>query len=298
MRDTPPLFPVRVAGTWPGPDWYRDPAGRHALRYWDGAAWTARVADGRIESIDVVDPERLAALHETGGDLRGGWPWIVAPACVATFLVAEVLVVLAARGMRWAGEGGIWPIALGATILYGALLVAALVAHHRYGERSFVDTFGLRFRWSDLAWGFVLSVAARIAAVVVVLPLLLIDPDLIGTNVPGDDVALDVGLLLALTVTAGIAAPLVEEIFFRGLLQRSLETRLRPWLAVAITSVLFGCAHINLDLGRGNVGLVLVTGIGGAFFGVATRVQRRIGLSIVAHALYNAIPVALVWAVR
>jgi membrane protease YdiL (CAAX protease family) len=297
VTDTPPAS-LRVAGTWPGPDWYRDPAGRHALRYWDGTAWTDRVADGRTESVDAVDPERLAVLHETGGDLRAAWPWGMAVACVATFLVAELLIVFASRGMRWAGEGGIWPIAIGATLLYGALLVTSVVAHRRYGERSFLDTFGLRFRWSDIAWGFLLSIAARVAAVIVVLPIVLIEPDLIGTNVPGEDVPLDLGLLLALTVTAGIAAPLVEEVFFRGLLQRSLETRLRPWVAVAISSVLFGFAHVNLDLGRGNVGLVLVTGIGGAFFGVAARWQRRIGLSIVAHAAYNAIPVALVWAVR
>jgi uncharacterized protein len=289
---------VRTAGTWPGPDWYRDPAGRHALRYWDGEAWTDRVADGSTIASDPQDSARLAELWETGGDLRGSWPWAVAPACVAVFVVAELLVVVAARGMRWAGEGGIWPIAVGATLLYGSLLITSIVVHRRYGERSFFDTFGLRFHWTDIPWGFLLSVVARIAAVVVLIPLVLIDPDLIGSNVPGEDVSLDVGLLLTLTIVAGIAAPLVEEIFFRGLLQRSLETRLRPWQAIAIASSLFGCAHLNLDLGRGNVGLVLVTGIGGAVFGIAARQQRRIGLSIAAHAVFNAVPVALVWAVR
>lgn len=289
---------ARRAGTWPGPDWYRDPSGRHAMRFWDGEVWTDQVADGRTTSTDPQDPVRLAALWERDGDLRGDWPWPVALMCVAVFLVAELATVAAARGMRWAGEGGIWPIALGASILYGALLVAAAVAHRRYGDRSIADTFGLRFRWPDIAWGFLLSVVARIAALVVLIPLLLIDPALIGTNVPGEDVALDLGLLLALTTTAGIAAPLVEEIFFRGLLQRALETRLRPWVAIAIASALFGSAHINLDLGRGNVGLVLVTGIGGAVFGIAARHQRRLGIAISAHAAFNAVPVALVWAVR
>jgi len=268
------------------------------MRYWDGGVWTEQVADGRSTSTDPQDPARLAVLWERGGDLRGDWPPGLAVVCIGVFLGAEVAIVVAARGMRWAGEGGIWPIAIGASILYGALLVAALVAHHRYGDRSIADTFGLRFRWSDIAWGFLLSVVARIAAVIVLIPLVLIDPDLIGTNVPGRDVPLDVGLLLALTTTAGIAAPLVEEIFFRGLLQRALETRLRAWVAIAIASALFGLAHVNLDLGRGNVGLVLVTGIGGAVFGIAARQQRRIGISIAAHAAFNAVPVALVWAVR
>jgi len=290
---------LRVAGTWPGPDWYRDPSGRHAMRYWDGSTWTDAVADGREVTSDPQDPERLAELWERDGDLRGRWPWGVALVCIGVFVVAELLIVLSARGMRWAGEGGLVPIAVGATILYGALLVAAFVAHRQYGDgRSIVDTFGLRFRWSDIAWGFLLSVVARIAAVIVLIPLVIIDPDLIGSNVPGDDVPLDVGLLLTLTITAGVAAPLVEEIFFRGLLQRALETRLHVWLAVGVASALFGFAHINLDLGRGNVGLVLVTGIGGVVFGIAARQHRRLGVAIAAHALYNAIPVALVWAVR
>lgn len=39
----------------PVPDWYPDPHGRHELRYWDGAAWTADVADQGTASVDAVD---------------------------------------------------------------------------------------------------------------------------------------------------------------------------------------------------------------------------------------------------
>jgi hypothetical protein len=34
--------------------WYADPSGRHQYRYWDGAAWTASVADEGVESSDSV----------------------------------------------------------------------------------------------------------------------------------------------------------------------------------------------------------------------------------------------------
>jgi hypothetical protein len=32
--------------------WYADPAAHHDQRFWDGAMWTARVADGRAEATD------------------------------------------------------------------------------------------------------------------------------------------------------------------------------------------------------------------------------------------------------
>ena len=51
---------MRTAGTWPGPDWYSDPSGRHALRYWDGDAWTG--AFGTLpRSIDPAPIARSAA---------------------------------------------------------------------------------------------------------------------------------------------------------------------------------------------------------------------------------------------
>ena len=58
-------------------------------------------------------------------------------------------------------------------------------------------------------------------------------------------------LVLALLVTA-VAAPVCEELFFRGMLFRLLEERTFLWIAVAISAVAFGLAHaspaINLAL--------------------------------------------------
>lgn len=34
--------------------WLADPAGRHELRYWDGAVWTAHVSDAGAQSEDVL----------------------------------------------------------------------------------------------------------------------------------------------------------------------------------------------------------------------------------------------------
>ncbi len=50
-----------VAGTAPG--WHPDPAGRWQVRWWDGVAWTDRVATGgRLATDPVPGGEATAAL--------------------------------------------------------------------------------------------------------------------------------------------------------------------------------------------------------------------------------------------
>ena len=38
-----------------GPGWFPDPTGRHDHRWWDGAAWTAHVADGGVAALDAIE---------------------------------------------------------------------------------------------------------------------------------------------------------------------------------------------------------------------------------------------------
>lgn len=45
-------YPMQAAPVPAG--WFADPTGRHQLRYWDGAAWTAFVADAGIQTEDPL----------------------------------------------------------------------------------------------------------------------------------------------------------------------------------------------------------------------------------------------------
>jgi uncharacterized protein len=146
----------------------------------------------------------------------------------------------------------------------------------------------VRPRWGDIGRGFLIGVAARVAATIVVFLFVLLDRDLGGTNLPtrselGDGMAIAV----AFVAIAVVLAPIVEEVFFRGLLQRSLETVLPPWAAVAVAAVLFGLAHVSVDVGSGNVAVVAATGSAGAVFGAAAWRYRRLGPSMFAHAWFN-----------
>ena len=48
--------------------WYPDPLRRHQHRYWDGAAWTAHVAN---DGVAALDPLPRAVAH--GANVGAGW---------------------------------------------------------------------------------------------------------------------------------------------------------------------------------------------------------------------------------
>jgi membrane protease YdiL (CAAX protease family) len=92
-----------------------------------------------------------------------------------------------------------------------------------------------------------------------------------------------VGLVV---LTAVVAAPIAEEFFFRRVLQGWLETRLGEQ-AIVVSAVCFGLAH----LGHG-LGWIPLIGFGLAT-GYLARQRGTILPSIVVHALFNAVSVAL-----
>jgi len=81
----------------------------------------------------------------------------------------------------------------------------------------------------------------------------------------------------------------VEEAFFRGLIQNALEyslskrTAKAPVSALMITSVLFALAHIGAGLTY-----ALLSGVAAAFYGYAYQQSGRLSVAIVVHFLVNA----------
>ncbi|MDQ4070068.1 MAG: CPBP family intramembrane metalloprotease, partial [Actinomycetota bacterium] len=92
-----------------------------------------------------------------------------------------------------------------------------------------------------------------------------------------------VGLLVAVVV----GAPIVEELFFRGLLLRSLQRRFSPGLAVAISSVVFGLAHFSPLPFRAVILVMVSLSVFGAVLAILAVRTGRLGPSIVAHATFN-----------
>ena len=98
---------------------------------------------------------------------------------------------------------------------------------------------------------------------------------------------------MTLLVLAVVAAPIAEEIVFRGVVLRGLLSRNGPVLSIAVQGVIFGLAHFDPVRGTGNIGLVLVLGSVGCVLGGAAYLLRRITPTMIAHAILNGIAMAL-----
>ena len=90
--------------------------------------------------------------------------------------------------------------------------------------------------------------------------------------------------VVALTLLVVVGAPIVEELFFRGLLLRALQRRLGPAPAVVISAVLFGLAHFE----GVQLPALVVFGLVLGYLAVRT---DRLGPGIFAHMAFNAVTV-------
>jgi len=88
-------------------------------------------------------------------------------------------------------------------------------------------------------------------------------------------------LLISVLITFLLVA-VPEEMFFRGILQNLLETRLGPQGALLFAAVLFGLSHFNKGASFNWRYVVLAT-IAGIFYGRAWRVRRQVLASSITH---------------
>lgn len=184
-----------------------------------------------------------------------------------------------------------WPVALYvallATVGYGPSLWWCRFASRRWGTGDLGTDIGLTPRLADLGWGPVIWLGAIGAQIVVGAVIVALGVPLAGNTEGIEEISADRTYVVSLVITAVIAAPVVEEMVFRGVVMRGLRSRLPMAATVVLQGLLFGAAHIDPVRGVGNIGLVLVLAGVGVAFGVAVALLGRIGPSMVAHALFN-----------
>lgn len=170
---------------------------------------------------------------------------------------------------------------------------AVALASRRKGTGSLAADFGLRIEARDIAPGL----AAGVLSQLVLIPLLYVPVHLLVPDVDVSEKAKEVtdlakgGGIALIALCIVIGAPVVEELFFRGLLQRSAARRLGPRWAIAVSAVTFGLAHFQpVQL----LGLVAF----GVVLGVLVQRAGRLGPSLVAHMAFNATTVIVLVATR
>lgn len=223
----------------------------------------------------------------------------IAPAqAIGTWLGALVFGQLFLAGLIFVAfgvEGDDYTIAeMGIATLAGWLVfvIAAAWASSRFGSGDLVRDYSVRIAPVDVA-----AVAVGVAGQLVLIPLLYVPlrgiwPDTFSQQKLEDraqDLADRAGgfdtVLLALIVVVG--APVVEELIYRGLLQRSLSQRVGPVAGVLIVSVLFALIHLTPVEYPGLF-------VAGLLFGACFAVTGRLGTAIVAHAAFNATALVMV----
>jgi membrane protease YdiL (CAAX protease family) len=184
-----------------------------------------------------------------------------------------------------------WPVAVYVALLavvgYGPSLWWCCFVSQRWGTGKLGVDVGLTPRFADLGWGPVIWLGAIGAQLGVGAIVVALGVPLTGNTEGIDGISADRTYVVALVITAVIAAPIVEEMVFRGVVMRGLSSRLPMVIVVVVQGLLFGVAHVDPVRGSGNIGLVLVLSGVGVAFGVAVALLGRIGPSIVAHAIFN-----------
>lgn len=164
----------------------------------------------------------------------------------------------------------------------------AAVATAVWGRgRSWRWDLGLRIRWSDLPRGALLGVGAQFG---IGLLYQLAKPwfDL-NVERPAEQLIAKgqgPGAVVAMVLLWAVAAPLVEELLFRGLLQGGLARWVPAPAALIITAAVFALVHFQPVQFPGLF-------LAGLLFGALAWHTGRLGPAIVAHAAFNATTVVI-----
>jgi membrane protease YdiL (CAAX protease family) len=157
---------------------------------------------------------------------------------------------------------------------------------------------GWRFAPVDLLWGAGIGIVARCVATLV--ELVAFGRVAGGGALFGD---IDGWYVFAAVIAPILIAPLIEETFFRGLLQGSLTAWLRTRgvtgaavVSVVAVAIVFTAVHL---IGVGTVTGIVTTGTPLLAFALGVGALRtatgRIGGAVVAHVVFNALGVWLAW---
>lgn len=254
------IYPCRVPESTPSARGARtdaspsggEPAGRDGVTWGLGdaiAGWLLAVAGGQVAGALVL----LASGYEADefDELPLGW-----------VLVAQM---------------GLW---------IGLLGVPWFVS--RVKGRGLVADFGLRFERSDPIVGGVCGGLTQLLIPILYLPLFwltdLTSQDLSERAEEMSDRANGAFGVVALILIVGVGAPIFEEIFYRGLVLRSLERRFGTWPAVVVSGLVFGLVHLSLLEAPG-------LAVFGFVAGVLTVRTGRLGPAIAAHVVFNLVAV-------
>jgi membrane protease YdiL (CAAX protease family) len=225
------------------------------------------------------------ALPVARDGITGGWTAILG-FCGATGLSLLFQQVAVAFGVRTLTAPS---VVFGMLGLWTGLWMTAYIVSHRRPGGSIKD-LGFRFpTGSEIGLGIGVGFTGLVIATQVAAALRALFPDDGGSNLfvtakPNLALIFTVGLL------ACVGAPIIEELFFRGVVQPVLMNNLGVGYGIVAQAMLFAGAHFVLGMTFNEAvvrcGTIMVLGTMLGWLRVRT---GRLGAGIVAHATYNVI---------
>ncbi|MCL4448539.1 MAG: CPBP family intramembrane metalloprotease [Actinobacteria bacterium] len=260
--------------------------------------------DSNIINIDNIN-------SNNGDENRGantGWVWIALIGLLIGMAIGESLILILSvifPKLTHAAHGD--PVILVVASLFGlwvGLIGACIFASKTTGNGHFIKDFGLEIKpATDIPIGILIGIASQL----VLVPILYIPIAPFVHNFsqnfskPARQLTANTqgASLILLAILTVVGAPIVEELFFRGLLFRGLRKAVNSWLnrplrdnhyganklsliiAVILSSVIFGLAHGEPLQALGLIAF-------GIILAVLAYKTSRLGPGIIAHASFNA----------
>jgi hypothetical protein len=237
---------------------------------------------------------------------RQGWYWLIF--AVAGFVVGQLGATIfafisgAVAGKTAAQMQAIatstvppeWYVVSTLIGLWIGFLGAPWLASRTQGTKHFARDLGLRFRWIDVL-GILIGIGGQLLITVLYAPF---QHDIKNFNAPSQRLtgASHGTGFVVIAIATVLLAPAAEELFFRGLLLKSMVRLFTPLhaagraraagvvLAVIGNGLLFGAAHGELVQFAG------LAGFGIVLAAVSYR-TGRLGMNMVAHASFNLIAI-------
>lgn len=278
----PPIAPPPII-VGPPAGWYPDPWRAAPTRWWDGGTWTAHV--WYAVPVTPVAEAPLSPLP-----LRAG---LVVLGVLAVSLGVQRVTVSHLQDHH---VPLMLLLAVSVTLAYVPALVASLAVARRFAADAGppLRALAFRVRGADIGWGLVTWLAIIVGNRVLVTFINVTGLPLT-SNVRAGPSSPARNLLIASTLVAVVAAPLVEELIFRGVVLRALRSVMPTSVAIGVQAVCFGLAHVQASFGVGNLGLVLLLSWAGVGLGFVAHHFRRLGPSICAHASVNGVVFLVIW---
>jgi membrane protease YdiL (CAAX protease family) len=183
-----------------------------------------------------------------------------------------------------------WPAVEAQFASYAVMLVVLAAALPQISCRSLAQ-LGLRApQFRDVVWGTGGAITMIVAAAATgALQEWLF-------HLKADEVQVQIlrsvhgSIVIGFVAAACVAAPILEELMFRGFILNGLLRYMPAWLSIVLSGAVFGSVHYQ----PGNLGALIPLAVGGMVLGFVYYRSGSLVASMMTHALFNTFTVVLV----